>query len=276
MTTVTVGIIAANEAEMIGGCLSLLQWADEIIVLVDDRSTDDTAGIARSAGATVHVEPWRGFAAQRNRLAELATGDWLLYVDADERVTHQLAEEVRRTLDSSEMAAYSIKTQNVFLGRPMLHGAWWPDPHLRLVQRAKLRGWDGLLHETPILDGPAGALEAPFVHLGHRDLPAMLVKTAQWAPLDARRRTEGPYPRVRLRSFASAIAREVGRRLIRGQAWRDGIEGWIETLYQSFSSFMTVAVAWQLQRREPLEETYRRLDAHLHEGGSLEDFFGRR
>ena len=100
----------------------------------------------------------------------------------------------------------------------------------------------------------------------------MLVKTATWSRLDGERRAHGPYRPVRLRTFLRAIEREVQHRLLRKAGWRDGVEGWIEVLYQAFSSFITVAQAWEIQRKEPLSETYRRLDAHLQAGGSVDNF----
>ena len=153
MTTVTALIMASNEGEMLPGCLAMLGWADEIVVLVDGRSTDRTADLAREAGATVSVEPWRGFAGQRDRLAELATGDWLLYVDADERITSALSTEVKRAVEVDQIGAYSIPTRNVFLGRAMKGGDWWPDRHYRLVRKSSLKGWSGAIHETPGIEG---------------------------------------------------------------------------------------------------------------------------
>lgn len=272
MTSISALIMASNEEAMLPGCLAMLEWAHEVVVLVDGRSSDRSADVARMLGARVYEEEWRGFAGQRDRLAELATGDWLLYVDADERVTRELADEIQRSVSAGGASVYTIPSLNVFLGRPMRNGGWWPDAHRRLVERSKLRGWSGSLHEAAEVEGNVGELTNPFIHLGHRDLAAMVAKTAAWAPLDARRRTESSYPPVRLRSFFGTIGREVWRRLIRGKAWRDGIEGWIEVFYQSFSSFVTVAYAWQLQRRESLEETYRRLDNHLQAGGTIETF----
>lgn len=261
---------------MLPGCLRLLDWADEVVVLVDDRSDDRTAEIAAQLGARVSVEPWHGFAGQRDRLAEIATGDWLLYVDADERVTADLADEIRKVVERGLHDVYSVPTLNVFLGRPMRAGGWWPDRHYRLIRRASLVEWQGLIHEVPLVQGSPGELKNPIVHLGHRDLTSMLVKTATWSRLDGERRAHGPYRPVRLRTLLRAIEREVQHRLLRKAGWRDGVEGWIEVLYQAFSSFITVAQAWEMQRKEPLTETYRRLDAHLQGGGSVDNFPAKR
>ena len=272
MTTVSALIMASNEEQMLVGCLALLDWADEAVVLVDERSGDRTVEIATELGAAVYVEAWRGFAGQRDRLAEPASGEWLFYVDADARVTTSLAQEIRAEIESSSCSAYSLARQNIFLGRAMRAGGWWPDGQLRLIRKADFGGWQGLIHEVPLVTGSVGELTSPIVHLGHRDLTSMLVKTAKWSRLEGERRAHGPYGPVTRITLLRAVQREVQHRLLRKAGWRDGIEGWIEVLYQAFSSFLTIAQAWEIQRTEPLEETYRRLDAHIQAGGSVFDF----
>lgn len=275
MTTVAVAIIARDEAEVLPGCLALLDWADETVVLVDDRSRDRTAEVASEAGATVVVEQWRGFAGQRDRLAELVSSDWIFYIDADERVSSELANEVLSTVAHSGHAAYSVPRCNVLLGQPMRAGGWWPDPHLRLIRRSMLQRWNGVIHETPDLVGSSGSLVHPIIHLGHRDLAAMLSKTAKWAPLEGERLLHQINDRpIHTRTMLAAIGRDLLWRLIRRQGWRDGTAGWIEILYQAFSRFITVAYAWEHQRPEPLSRTYQRFDQHLASGGSLSDFPG--
>jgi (heptosyl)LPS beta-1,4-glucosyltransferase len=271
MTKISALVMASNEEAMLPGCLAMLGWADEIVVLVDDSTTDRSAEIARHHGATVGVEPWRGFAAQRDRLAELATGEWLLYVDADERITPSLAEEIRAATERSEAAIFAIPTRNVFLGKPMRDGGWWPDRHYRLIRRAAFRGWVGAIHETPAVDGMRAELRNPIVHLSHRSVRSMLLKTAAWSGVEGQRRAATGKP-VRARSLFGAVGHEVYFRLVRRRGWRDGMAGWIEVFYQAFSRFVSVASAWEIQRTESLDETYRRLDEHLQSGGTLEGF----
>ena len=272
MTSLSVLIMAGNEESMLPGCIATLGLADEVVVLVDDRSVDRTAEVARSAGVRVYVEPWHGFAAQRDRLAELAAGEWLLYVDADERITPRLAREIRSVIDADpSVGAYRIDTLNVFLGRPLRRGGWWPDSHLRLIRRSALAHWVGALHEVPQVAGDVRPLRQPIVHLGHRSLASMLAKTASWGPIEAERRRASSRP-VSARSLLAAALKDLRWRLVRCQGWRDGTEGWIEMLYQSFSSFLSVAFLWESQRSEALQETYRRLDEHLQNGGSVEEF----
>ena len=218
MTSVSALVLAHNEEAVIAGCVAMLRWTNETIVLVSDSTTDRTADIARATGASVVVEPWHGFAAQRNRLAELATGDWLLYVDADERITEDAAREIRAAIETGSVAAFSLPTRNVLLGRPMSAGGWWPDRHYRLIRKSAFGGWGGQIHETPQVDGQLGELSIPIIHLSHRSLSVMLAKTVAWSGIEAERRAASGKP-VRLRSLFGAVGHEVYFRLVRRRGW---------------------------------------------------------
>src|SRR5690349_18411994 len=133
--TLSVAIVALNEEANLGRVLESVRWADEI-VLVDSGSTDRTCDIARDAGARVILEPWRGYTGQKNYALELCTKDWVLSLDADEEVTAELAEEIRGVLaDPQAFAGYTMPRKNLFLGRWMRHGGFYPDPKLRLFRR---------------------------------------------------------------------------------------------------------------------------------------------
>jgi hypothetical protein len=174
-------------------------------------------------------------------------------------------------IEQPEAAAFSIPRRNVLLGRPMRAGGWWPDRHYRLIQKAAFDGWQGEIHETPAIAGKLGALENSIVHLSHRNVRSMLLKTVSWSGIEGQRRAAANKP-VRARSLFGAVGHEVYFRLVRQLGWRDGMAGWIEVFYQAFSRFISVALAWEIQRKESLDETYRRLDEHLQSGGTLEGF----
>jgi glycosyltransferase involved in cell wall biosynthesis len=132
--TLSVAIVALNEEASLGRVLESVRWADEI-VLVDSGSTDRTCEIAREYGARAIVEPWRGYAAQKNYALELCTKDWVLSLDADEEVSSELAEEIRGVLaDPYALTGYFMPRRNLFLGRWMRHGGFYPDPKLRLFR----------------------------------------------------------------------------------------------------------------------------------------------
>ncbi|MBX0331304.1 glycosyltransferase family 2 protein, partial [Oscillochloris sp. ZM17-4] len=149
-------IIARDEARHIGGCLdSLAGLADEVVVLLDNRTRDATAAICAARGARVIRAPWRGFPAQRNLALSICRAPWVLFIDADERVEPDLADEIRATLASGDACdGYWIPRHNMFFGQTLRGGGWYPDPQLRLLRRAAARYDEGrLVHEFAQLRG---------------------------------------------------------------------------------------------------------------------------
>ncbi|MEI7771594.1 MAG: glycosyltransferase family 2 protein, partial [Chloroflexales bacterium] len=160
-------IIARDEARHIAGCIdSLAGLADEVVVLLDDRTRDATAAVCAARGARVLREPWRGFPAQRNRALDVCRGPWVLFIDADERVEPDLAAEIRQAIAGPAAAAgYWIPRHNIFFGQTLRGGGWYPDRQLRLLRRADARYDEGrLVHEFAQLRGPAGTLRGHLTH----------------------------------------------------------------------------------------------------------------
>src|SRR5215468_6042426 len=135
--TLSVAVVTLNEEANLPRTLASVRWAADILV-VDSGSADRTCDIAREYGARVVIEPWRGYTAQKNYALELCTKDWILALDADEEVSPALAEEVRAILaQQAQFPGYSMPRQNLFLGRWMKHGGFYPDPKLRLFRRGQ-------------------------------------------------------------------------------------------------------------------------------------------
>lgn len=135
--TLSVAVVAMDEEANIGRTLASVRWADEI-VLVDSGSKDRTCEIAREYGARVVTEPWRGYVAQKQYAIDLCTKDWVLLLDADEEVSTELAAEIRGVLtDPNALNGYRLPRKNLFLGRWMRHGGFYPDPKLRLFRRGQ-------------------------------------------------------------------------------------------------------------------------------------------
>ena len=172
MTKVTVTIITLNEAAHIGDCLASVAWADERLV-VDSGSTDGTAELARAAGARVIVRDWPGYAAQKNFAAGEAAHDWILSLDADERVTPDLAREIQALLGapaSPARAGYRIPRVTWHLGRWIWHTDWYPDYQLRLYDRRRARWRPRRVHESVEVDGgDYGHLAGDLQHYAYRD-----------------------------------------------------------------------------------------------------------
>ncbi len=169
-------IITKNEAEGIRACLKSVAWADEIIV-VDSGSTDGTVEICREFTDKVYVKDWPGFGPQKNRALDLATGEWVLSLDADERVPAELRAEIIdaiRTPDSRH--AFRMPRLSSYCGRFMRYGGWWPDYVTRLFRRKKGRFSDDLVHERVIVNGRIGTLRSHLIHLTYENLEEVLEK----------------------------------------------------------------------------------------------------
>jgi len=164
--TLSVILITRNEAANIRACLESVAWADEIIV-VDSGSTDDTAAIAAAAGARVYQHDWPGFGPQKNRALGYATGDWILSIDADERVPPALHAEIVRVLSSPDFDGYCCPRLSQFCGKFVRHGGWYPDYVLRLFKRGAGKFIDSLVHESVQIGGATARLKTPLLHYSY-------------------------------------------------------------------------------------------------------------
>lgn len=239
-------VIAKNEEARIGECLAALAWTDEIIV-VDNGSTDGTVRIAQASGARVVSLKGGDFSALRNAGMRQAGGKWILYVDADEIVTGDLKTEIIRTINKKQetMSGYFLRRRNFYLGRE------WPhqDEHLRLFRKNALKGWQGVLHESPLITGPTAALSRPLLHHTHRSLSEMIAKTNEWSALEARLRFDAGHPPVAPWRLWRVMATAFFDSFIAQGGWRAGTVGWIESIYQAFSICVTYAKLWELQNK---------------------------
>jgi glycosyltransferase involved in cell wall biosynthesis len=157
-------VITKNEARNIEACLDSLAFCDQRIV-VDGGSEDGTASLAQAKGASVTIaEEWTGFGPQKNLALSLATGEWVLSIDADERVSQDLAAEIRRVITEGLAEGYEMPRLSTFCGRAMRHSGWYPDYVLRLFRRSRGRFSHDLVHERVICDGQVGRLTEPLTH----------------------------------------------------------------------------------------------------------------
>lgn len=180
-------LIAANEAINIGACLDGLRWCDEIVVVISN-SRDATAEIARASGARVVETPdWPGFGLQKQRALELATGDWILSIDADERVSSALRDEIRSTVAQAgaNQYVYALPRLSAYCGRFIHHGGWWPDPVIRLAPRGAVRFSEDLVHERLLTTLPTHQLQSPLLHYSFRNFSDVLRKIDQYSELGA-------------------------------------------------------------------------------------------
>ena len=170
--TLAVVVIAKNEAKNISGCLKSVSWANEVIV-VDAQSTDRTSEIAKEFTNKVFIRPWSGFGPQKNFGIDQVRSDWVLIVDADERVSLELAEEIRNFFVSPlsmESVAFRIPRRNYFYGKWVRWGGAYPDYQIRLFQRGKAQYNNVAVHENLIVDGHVGTLSKHLEHYTERQI----------------------------------------------------------------------------------------------------------
>jgi glycosyltransferase involved in cell wall biosynthesis len=244
----SVVVITLNEERMIGDCLISLRFADEII-MVDTGNSDKTNQIAKIHNARiVRAQPGSGYNNFRNVGLKSAKGDWILYVDADERVTPLLAQEIEQIIYTDSLfSAYKIPRRNFYLGKEMKYGGWGNDKVVRLYKKEKLRRYEHALHEQPVVEGEIGDLENSLVHFSHRDLESMLDKTLLFTGYESDLRLKSNHPPVVSWRLVRVMLTEFWLRFVSLQAWRDGVEGIIDGIFQVFNMFIIYARLWEAQ-----------------------------
>jgi len=245
-------IVARDEEKMIGGCLRSLKWADEVIV-INHGSEDKTKKIAQQFGAKVFDlsrEKRVNYSRPRNEGLKRALGEWIFYIDADERVSQELRKELQEMdldSESEKHTWFAVPRMNVILGKPMKHGGWWPDYVKRLFKKSSLSKWRGELHEEPVVEGMMGKLKSPLRHEKHETVFEMLEKTNEWSEIEGKLMFESNHPPMNIVRFCSAMAREFWYRMIKKMAFLDGPKGIIMAMYQVYSRFISYAKLWEMQ-----------------------------
>ena len=251
MATLSVTVITLNEERHIRDCLASVSFADEIIV-VDSGSTDRTVDICRELGARVIERDWPGYCAQKQFAHEQATGDLVLNLDADERLTDEAAHEIRQLLAAqpSEIAGWKLPRLSRYLGRWIRHGGWYPDRQLRLVRRIAGRWTGGAVHERIAVDGPVGLLQGGLLHYVYDNISDQLRTVEAFSAAAA-----SDLPQ---RSTASLLLRMLVRPPIRflemyvwKQGWRDRLPGFIIASVSAYYVFLKYARRWELNLGAP-------------------------
>lgn len=247
--SLSVVIITLNEEANLARTLASVAWADEIIVL-DSGSTDRTREVAESFQANFFVEPWKGFAAQKNSALRKASGDWVLSLDADEEVEPALGQEIQQVLALGPSAnGFWISRKNFFLGRWIRHGGFYPDPKLRLFRRGTASFEDRLVHEDVRLEGPAAKLRNHLLHHAYPTLDSYLEHMNRYSSLGAQMVTASK-GRAGF-SFGDIVIRPhltfIYNYFLRG-GFLDGREGLLLHLYHAGYVSWKYAKAWELRR----------------------------
>ncbi|HTI18549.1 MAG TPA: glycosyltransferase family 2 protein [Trinickia sp.] len=180
--TLSLIVVAMNEAHDIRDCLESVRGLATEMIVFDSGSTDGTQDVCRQLGARVFETDWPGDGPQKNRALDQATGDWVLCLDADERVSDELRHEIERLLDQgSPHAAFSTPRRSSFCGRFMKHSGWWPDRIQRLFRRGSARFTDVRTHTRLEIEGTVGRFNEPIIHISIRDLHEALDKANSYS-----------------------------------------------------------------------------------------------
>ena len=253
MTPLTVTVITHNEGPHLAAALESVAWADEIVV-IDSRSTDDTVEVARRFATRLEIRDWRGYGTQKNFAADLASHDWILSIDADERATPALAAEIQELMRRGPAGpGYRISRVSHYLGRWMRSTDWFPDFHLRLYDRRAARWSERKVHESlELITDPSRKKHLPrlkgeLLHHPYRDVSEHLQKIDRYTTLVAEewhaegRRANGLhaffYPRLAF--FRNYILR---------RGFRDGRAGVVVSMMNSYYVFLKYAKLIELQQ----------------------------
>jgi glycosyltransferase involved in cell wall biosynthesis len=239
---VSVLIVAKNEAHNLAECLSAVSWADERVVVVDPASRDATRAIAEFQADVVIVRAFDDFASQRNTALAAASGDWVLSIDADERVTPALADEIRRVISdpAGSYRGFRVPIRSVILGRRFGYSGTQHDLPLRLFRRDCGR-WVGLVHETVELDGAAGTLQSAITHRTIPNVESFLKKLDHYTTLEARS-VVGLGRRFRTSDVMLRPVWTFFKLYFGKQGFRDGVEGF---MFCALSGVSVAVRAWK-------------------------------
>lgn len=247
---ISILIPAKNEELYLKECLESALWADEIIVLLND-STDGSFKITGKYKKVTTITDRGGtFASRKNELVKHSSGDWLFFLDADERITPLLKNEILKVLKSPKSGpAFAVPRRNILLGKEMSFGGWSPDYVVRLFRRKTFKKFSGDLHEQPEFTGTLHKLTEPLVHLQPDTLEPAFEKSILWSQIEAKLIFDSHHPPVAWWRVLRMWATTLFDRLIVKQGYQDGVEGFIEAVYQSYHTMIIYLRLWELQAR---------------------------
>jgi glycosyltransferase involved in cell wall biosynthesis len=235
MPTLSIIIVTKNEALNIAECIKSASFADEILVL-DSGSSDQTVKLAKDAGARVIETDWPGYGPQQNRAIEASKGEWIYSLDADERITAELAAEIRQVMIDEKFMVFDVPRSSLFVTKFMKHSGWWPDRTRRLFKRGMAKFTTHEIHANLSSTNPVGHLKAHMVHYSYRNLHDVLEKMNRYSSGGARDLNA----RGRESSLISAIGHGLWsfiRTYFIKLGFLDGAEGFIVAVLNAESSY---------------------------------------
>lgn len=251
MVNITIIVHTHNEKKNIEDCIKSAKLLTDEIILVDMKSTDNTVEIARNLNVSIsnfpksyYVEPAREFGISKSKT------DWILILDADERITEELAEEIKSVIRNLQFSNYKIPRKNIFGQTKWLrHGGWWPDYQIRLINKKFFIDWPKRIHSTPKINGDVDYLKNPLIHYFHGNLSNMVKKTIIFEDIESDLLLKANKKSGTGIFFRKYLA-ELYRRLIKNLGFLDGPFGIIEAIYQAFSKTITYLFLYEKQSKK--------------------------
>lgn len=251
----TIVIIVGNEEEMIADCLRSCSFADKVILVSTFTATPKTLEIAKSINQDLIIQnaPQKivDFSYWRNEGTKLVKSGWILFVDADERISDSLRADIQEIISRKEpfFTNYDISRANYYLNHRVRYGGSYPDYVKRLFLKSKFKGYIGKLHEQPRVTGQSSVMKSDLLHLTHRSLTTMLNKSLQWTPIEAKLIFDTNHPPIVWWRIIRMMFTKLWERLVKQQMWRDGTIGWISAIFESFDTFLIYSQVWELQQK---------------------------
>jgi glycosyltransferase involved in cell wall biosynthesis len=242
---VSVYVLTYNNSRTIERCLKNLMWAEELLV-VDSFSTDGTFEICQRYTDKVYRREWKGHCNQYQYAADLTTREWIMFVDADEEVPLELAEEIQRELDGGVKGVdgFFVYRRTYYLGRWIRYGGWYPDGEIRLYRRDRGR-WGGGLHAKVVVDGKVGSLENQYLHYTYRDISDQIQTIDKYSRIAAEDLVQGGEKFSLLKLLFHPPFRFIKEYIFKS-GFRDGLPGLIIIVTTMFYVFIKYAKLWEL------------------------------
>ena len=247
---ISVVITAYNEEKNIKEAVESAFLLTDSVILIDTESTDKTRKIAQTLGCrvisypyTIYVEPVRQFSIKK------ASSEWVFILDADERITKDLADEILRNIKNAQHSHFKVKRKNIFAKKKWLkYGGWYPDYIIRLINTKLFKDWPSQIHSTPLVDGKLGHLNNSLIHLFHPSLENMVSKTLLFESIESQMLYEA-HRKTGIGTFFRKFVGEFYRRMLKNLGFFDGIYGIIESLYQSYSKTITYIMLYERYKK---------------------------
>jgi len=261
--TISIIVITKNNQFQIESCLQSAKKLANEIIIVDDFSEDNTLKLAKKYTQKIFQHKLTSFPAQRNWGFKQATGDWLMFLDADERLTKKNITEIKDLIKTTSHVAFRFKRQNYYSARKIRHTGFWPDYQTRLFKRSSFKGVKGATHEDYQYDGTLGTLKQPVPHFPDRSIKLGLKKSLIWTPAEAKAFFKANHPKITWYRLLKVIIWEFFYRYFKKQGFRDGYIGLVESITQAINKFFIYQQIWELQNQDKINAKVKKLEKKL-------------